>query len=226
MSTISQRSSRSIDSHVIHHAVAGAVLCLAALAPPALAAPGDIYDLGSLSAGGTEGHDVNDAGQVTGTSLAANPISHAFRYDGTPGSGGVMRDLGTLGGTYSNGLGINDAGQVVGSSLAADNSNLAFLYTGTPDAGGQMIDLDAWLDANNPAAGAKWTLIQAFAISNTGWVTGEGLYDPDGPSGVIPYNSTFLLDASALVPEPAGLALLSLAGALSLRRRRGTRASF
>jgi uncharacterized membrane protein len=62
-------------THAIRHVAVGAVLCLTGRAG---AAP-MIYDLGSLGAGGTESHDVNDAGQVVGTSYAVNPISHAFR---------------------------------------------------------------------------------------------------------------------------------------------------
>jgi hypothetical protein len=58
MKTISQRVGRSIHSHVIHHAVVGAILCLAA--PSSQAAT--IYDLGSLGANYSERTAVNDAG--------------------------------------------------------------------------------------------------------------------------------------------------------------------
>jgi probable HAF family extracellular repeat protein len=180
-------------------------------------------DLGTLGGSDSYGYDVNDSGQVAGYSgLSGDQFAHAFRYDGAPGAGGLMRDLGTLGGAESFGYAINDAGQVAGWSELIDNTTLhAFLYTGTPGAGGQMIDLDVWLDANNPAEGAKWTLSQAFGLSNTGWVTGVGYYDPDGPAGVDLVERAFLLDASALVPEPAAaaLALLGASSPLLLRRR-------
>ena len=43
---------------------------------------------------------INNAGQVAGyATTTGNATVHAFRYTGTPGSGGVMADLGTLGGT-------------------------------------------------------------------------------------------------------------------------------
>jgi hypothetical protein len=72
-----------------------------------------------------------------------------------------------------------------------------------------------------PDEGAKWTLQVAYDISNTGWITGAGVYDPEGPGGVAAAERAFLLDASALVvPEPAGLTLLAASGALAVRRRR------
>jgi hypothetical protein len=97
--------------------------------------------------------------------------------------------------------------------MADDESEHGFLYVGTPGEGGQMIDLDAWLDVNNPAEGAKWTLERPLDISNTGWVTGQATYLGVG-------TRAFLLDASSLVvPEPGGLALLFLASPVLLRRR-------
>src|SRR5262249_48423270 len=158
------------------------------------------------------GYAINDAGQVAGRSfITGNSTDHAFRYDGTPGSGGVMRDLGTLGGMHSQGQSINNAGQVTGWSQITDGSTIthAFLYTGTPGVDGQMLDLDVWLDVNNPTEGAKWTLTdehlgQISISGNTGWITGLGVYDPDGPGGIAAADRAYLLDASSLVPEPAG----------------------
>jgi probable HAF family extracellular repeat protein len=187
-----------------------------------------IYDLGTLI-GGTysQGLGVNDAGQVAGFSEIAGSVArHAFLYTGTPGAGGLMHDLGTLGGMQSQGEAINNAGQVVGwSEIAGSTIRHAFLYTGTPGVDGRMLDLDTWLDANNPTEGAKWTLLEvAFPhisiSSNTGWITGVGVYDPDGPGGIAPADRAYLLDASSIVPEPSALALLGLGGLTFLRRRR------
>jgi probable HAF family extracellular repeat protein len=187
-------------------------------------AGGIMRDLGTLGGGYSEGFGVNEAGQVAGYSFINGHDLHAFRYDGTPGAGGIMRDLGTLGGSYSYGFDVNDAGQVAGFSYLTGNTAAhAFLYTGTPGTDGQMLDLDTWLDANNPAEGSKWTLLEARGVSMTGWITGGGIYDPDGPGGVAAAGRAYLLDASSLVPEPSGLTACMLAVPALLRRRHQSR---
>src|SRR5262249_24578538 len=130
---------------------------------------GIMEDLGALYHY-SAGYAINDAGQVAGWSYLKGTIPHAFLYTGTPGSGGAMADLGHLGGTSSYGYAINNSGQVVGQSYAAIGAH-AFLYTGTPGIDGHMIDLDAWLDAVNPTEGAKWALVEARGISDSGLIT-------------------------------------------------------
>ena len=172
---------------------------------------GAMADLGTLP--GMErssGAAINNRGQVAGTATRGND-SRAFLYSGTPGVDGQMIDLGTLPGhRFSFARAINDRGQIAGSSsneaFFIGFTHRAFLYTGTPGVDGQMIDLDAWLDANNPTAGANWKLWEAYGLTNNGLITGLGAYD-DGPGGLSDGYRAFLLDASALLtPGPASAA--------------------
>ena len=177
---------------------------------------GHMIDLGTVGGSSSAGRAINVNGQVAGESyIAGDGAQHAFLYSGTPGSGGHMSDLGTLGGTSSYASAINAGGQVVGNSATAGNANThAFLYTGTPGVNGQMIDLDAWLDANNPTDGSKWTLFEAHGLTDSGLVTGYGFYS-DGPGGLSDGDRAFLLDASALVvPEPAGILVMGIGATL------------
>ena len=178
-----------------------------------------MHDLGVLGTGTA----INASGKIAGTMSVEGGLpgfpgyeDHAFRCDGTPGSGGVIHDLGKLSGTSSSrGAAINSAGAVVGWCPHGFDFDTATLWT--PDL--TMIDLDAWFDAVNPTLGAQWELNQAHGISDAGLITGSGYYD-DGPGGLPDGGRAFILDASTLVPEPAGLALLALLTPVTLCRDR------
>ncbi len=100
---------------------------------------GVMRDLGVLpGSGGSVARDINNSGQIVGES------SHAFLYEGIPGSGGVMHDLGTLGGSTSAANAINEVGQVTGYSAVGSGLGMrrhAFRYDGTPGVDGVMRDL-------------------------------------------------------------------------------------
>ena len=183
---------------------------------------GVMHDLGVLGTGTA----INASGKIAGTMSVEGGLpgfpgyeDHAFRCDGTPGSGGVIHDLGKLSGTSSSrGAAINSAGAVVGWCPHGFDFDTATLWT--PDL--TMIDLDAWFDAVNPTLGAQWELNQAHGISDAGLITGSGYYD-DGPGGLSDGSRAFVLDASSLVPEPAGLVLLALLTPVTLCRNRRRR---
>jgi probable HAF family extracellular repeat protein len=127
----------------------------------------------------------------------------AKRYHG---AGGPLTDLGILpGGDCSFGFVVNASGQVVGDATIAGGAGHAFL-----DSGGQMVDLNDLI-----APGSGWTLTDAFSISDTGYITGDGLA-PNGQA------DAFLLTPLALVPEPSGLVLLAT-GAVALPGYHGAR---
>jgi hypothetical protein len=107
---------------------------------------------------------------------------------------------------------VNDAGYIVGS-----NGGIHALLWNPADYSAAPTDLDAWLDSVDPVDGAHWTLTHARAINNNGLVVGYGVYD-----GAM---RSFVLDVSALVPEPASLAfpLLTAAAAFGAPRRRRRR---
>jgi probable HAF family extracellular repeat protein len=184
---------------------------------------GAMADLGTLGGNFSTGRGINDSGQVVGDSSTTDSPYHAFLYTGIPGNGGAMHDLGTLPGDASSSANaINAAGLVVGNSGVSG----VFLYVGTPGTDGHMIDLNAWLDANNPIEGAKWTLGTAFGITDSGLITGTGDYN-DGPGGLSDGGRAFLLDASSLThPFPAdfnGDGVVNFADLLVLAQHYGTK---
>jgi MYXO-CTERM domain-containing protein len=165
-------------------------------------------------------YGINDAGAVVGV---ASKITgggslgpRAVRWDASGTSATELGNLGTdsSGVAYSQAYAINTAGAAVGYAAKYTDGTLVGDRAVLWNLDGGTFDLNTLIDSDS-----GWTLTQAYGISNTNWVTGIGLFDPDGAGPLDGYGRYFLLDASSVVPEPAGLALLSLGGIALLRRR-------
>jgi probable HAF family extracellular repeat protein len=153
---------------------------------------GKLVDLGALAGGGnSSGQAINDFGVVVGSADDAGQFTHAALFDAAG-----FHDLGTLGGSTSIAQGINNLGQVVGQSLAAGQAFHAFLW----DPAHGMRDLNAMI-----APGSGWTLMDAAAISDTGYITGVGSINGQT-------HAFLLTPEAAAIPEPPALALLALGG--------------
>lgn len=94
---------------------------------------------------------------------------------------------------------INDSGIAVGVASIYEFGNLVGDHAVAWGDSAQAIDLNTLID---PASG--WVLSQAYGISNAGWISGIGLFDPDGPGVEAAYYRLFVLQ----IPEPRTLGLL------------------
>ena len=140
---------------------------------------------------------INDAGQTAGRAFkyvnGASKGERAVRWD----AGGNPLELGHLGlsasdSTSASALAINALGQTAGRSRkfvgGVDQGDRAVYW----DVTGAAVDLNTLID---PAG--NWMLTRARAISDNGWVTGFGLFDPDGAGGALAaYQRQFLLNVT------------------------------
>jgi len=140
-----------------------------------------VRDIGTLGGGETLAADLNDLGQVTGSSLTAAGAQHAFVW--RAGSG--MLDIGTpTGNGESSGAAINRHGVVTGSSYAdftprafrwsaaSGNESLGALTTGLGSASfaGALNDAGLIAGSSTTADGSR----HAFA-----WTRSSGIVDID-----------------------------------------------
>jgi probable HAF family extracellular repeat protein len=124
-----------------------------------------VIDLGTLPGGtASSARDINDAGNIVGSSETLSGETHAFFL-----SGGMMSDIGTLpGGDASQANGINDVNQVVGSSNLLNSITGDTIFHGFEWQSGVIRDLGAFPPEDDINSSS-----QAYAINNTGLIAGN-----------------------------------------------------
>jgi hypothetical protein len=191
----------------------------------------ELGNLGATSGGETvaDGVAVNDAGTAVG--FAHRYVSGVYlgdrgvRWDA---SGTAATELGNLGTdvdgfTNAYAFAVNDAGTAVGysSKYAAGTlvGDRAVMWG--PD--GKAIDLNDLGVVANPPDGT-WVLTEAGAVSDNGWVAGDGVFTPNG--GGQSYKRAWVAHVSLAVPESSTMlmALVAAMGCVAqLAVRRGRR---
>jgi hypothetical protein len=142
------------------------------------------------------GFAINDAGQVAGRALkyvgGVYQGERAVRWN----ADGTALELGNLGlsatnQTTASAFAVNALGQTAGRSKAyvggVDQGDRAVYWT----ANGTAVDLNTLISSSS-----NWTLTRARAISDNGWVTGFGMFDPDGTGALAAYQRHFLLNVA------------------------------
>jgi probable HAF family extracellular repeat protein len=140
----------------------------------------------------SEAIDINDAGQVAGTTRDTGGLLRAFRYDA-----GAMHDLGLFAGSQgSEARAINAAGQVVGHVYYADGRQVAFLHDGTTLRNLGTLNGGRFSDVN--------------AINAGGLAVGWSVDGPGGAQRATAWGPYGLVDLNGRVKDlPAGIALVS-----------------
>ncbi|MCJ7542951.1 MAG: DUF3466 family protein [Phycisphaerae bacterium] len=160
---------------------------------------------------------INDPGTAVG--YARKYVSGVFQgtravrweADGTPAT--ELAKLGTdpNGFTEAGANAINAFGTAVGQASKYISGSLLGDRAVLWELDGDAVDLSELIDPNS-----GWTLTDASYISDTGWIVGEGMFDPDGAGGYDAYERLYLLQ----IPDPATISLLALGGLAVLWRRR------
>lgn len=138
--------------------------------------------------------DLNDSDLVVGASApSGNMITHACYW---VNAGGNPVDMGTLGGSTSAALAVNNKGDIIGISYLADNTTIhPFLYRN-----GTMTD---FYDLLPPDTEDQWSYLYPYAISDTGYICGDGIFNglerpflmiPNPPPGTV---ARYLFDGGA-----------------------------
>jgi probable HAF family extracellular repeat protein len=152
---------------------------------------GVLTNLGNLAGAdewGSDGHGINNAGQVAGTAqvegLPGAP-TQPFLY-----SNGVMQDLGNQGGIYSNAWAINESGDVVGSVGLPANDVFPYIWHAFLYSGGVLQDLGSIIENG---------ISSAYDLNNKGEAVGRADTE-DGSRGVLYTNGSITLLESLIDP--------------------------
>jgi Fibronectin type-III domain/Protein of unknown function (DUF3466) len=149
--------------------------------------------------------DGNASASAFAINNAGTAVGASSRYDGSGtylgdravfwGAGGTATELEQLevsptGQAQSWAFDVNSAGLIVGTGFSYSDDrpeapgDRAVLWAKD----GSLVDLTSLLPADS-----GWTLSRALSISDTNWITGIGLYDPDGDGGNGAYLRLFLM---------------------------------
>jgi Protein of unknown function (DUF3466) len=183
-------------------------------------AASELGHLGTPSDGVTYSYayDINAAGTAVGYTYRYNNWAQGARAVRWDASGTAATELGNLG-TDTNGFSesrafaVNIFGTAVGfavkykATLPQSRRAVAWGLDGV------ALDLNTLL---SPSDAVLWRLTEARGISDTGWITGYGMFDPDGEGGLSAYQRAFLIQ----LPEPASILLLAVGTVRLLARRR------
>jgi probable HAF family extracellular repeat protein len=162
---------------------------------------GSATDLGALGSSGASAADINNAGQIVGTSQTGAtggfglPVSHAFVWQN-----GAMTDVGTPPGTLANyPASINSTGKIAGSYSIILNTGYGAAVIARPVVmdGGTMTYLPTPSNATSLAAD----------INSSGTVVGYNGY------GAFIFDHGTLTDLNTLIPPMPGV---RLAGATAI----------
>jgi probable HAF family extracellular repeat protein len=135
-----------------------------------------LVNLGTFGGAQATLRDINNAGQVIGSSTnglsGAAAVSNPFLYQN-----GQYTAIGSLGGSTGSVNGINEFGDVVGASQIASGSNHGYVYIG-----GQLTDLNDLVTTPLTYNGAPVTLTSAVSINNFGEIVATGTYTYVNPA--------------------------------------------
>lgn len=149
--------------------------------------PNGVYQLTNLGTFGADQatlRDINNAGQIIGSSsngTGETATSTPFLLQ----ADGKFTAIGSLGGNTGSVNGINEFGEVVGASQIAAGTNHAYLWTN-----GVLTDLNNLLTTPLTYNGATVTLTSATSINDFGEVVATGTYSYEDTSTPTPTTKT------------------------------------